>query len=209
MIAVMSKEPSAKSLIARAQRGDRQAFDELAAGHRDRLLAFIYTRLGPDLRQRVEPEDILQDALLRAYESIQRFEWRGPASVFSWLAGIAEFRIRDLSRAARRRPQLHLEIDPADDGVSPSRHHRREERLDRLEQALESLTDDHKKVIRLARIEKLPVSEIANRMGRTPSAIRHLLLRAMEKLRESFGEETESFHLPAPGLEEGRKDAES
>ena len=60
-----------------------------------------------------------------------------------------------------------------------------------------------------SRYEKLPVSEIANRMGRTPSAIRHLLLRAMEKLRESFGEETESFHLPARGLEEGRKDAES
>lgn len=193
----MSKEQATRSLVDRAQRGDRQAFDELVLDHRDRLLAFISTRLGAGLRQRLEPEDVLQDVLLRAYESIERFEWRGSAALFSWLAGIAEFRIRDLSRAHQRRPQLPLEIDPAGDEISPSRHFRREERFDRLEQALERLTDDHKRVIRLARIEKLPVSEIARRMDRSPSAIRHLLLRATEKLRDSFGEETESLHLPA------------
>ena len=73
--------------------------------------------------------------------------------------------------------------------------------MDRLELALEGLSDDHRTVIRLARIEKLPVSEIASRMNRSPSAIRHLLLRGMQKLRESFGPETESLHLPARGLD--------
>lgn len=153
----------------------------------------------------MEPEDVLQDALLRAYESIGRFEWRGPDSVFSWFAAIAEFRIRDLSRAARRRPRVPLGVEPVGDEVSPSRHLRREERLERFEEALERLSSDHRTVIRLARIEQLSVGEIVERMGRSPSAVRHLLLRAMEKLRESFGEETESFHLPGRDRGEGRE----
>ena len=39
------------------------------------------------------------------------------------------------------------------------------------------------------------------RLGRSPGAVRQLFLRALEKLRESFGPETESLHLPDRDLE--------
>lgn len=198
----MSKENTTESRIARARAGDREAFDALAAEYRGRLLAFARTRLGPDLLARLEPEDLVQDALLRAYESLERFEWRGPESLFSWIASIVEFRIRDVSRAARRQPQLPLEIDPAGDAITGSRRLRREERFERLERALECLSGDHREVIRLACIRKVSVSEIAQHLHRTPGAVRHLLLRALEKLRDSFGEDTESLHLPDRSLEE-------
>lgn len=203
----MSQEDSFEYQIAQAKQGDRSAFDAVAAGYRGRLIAFINKRLGQALRQRIEPEDVVQDALLRAYESIDRFEWRGPNSLFSWLASIAELRIRDLSRAAQRRPQLPLEIDPAADAISPSKHLRREERFERLDNALNSLSDDHKRIIRLACIKKLPVNEIAGHINRTPGAVRHLLLRALEKLRETFGEDTESLHLPLRSFDEGEEDS--
>jgi RNA polymerase sigma-70 factor (ECF subfamily) len=196
----MASEDTTRSRIARAREGDRAAFDALAGEHRERLLAFVHKRLGIDLRARIEPEDVVQDALLRAYESIERFEWRGPDSLFNWLATIVEFRIRDLSRAARRRPQVALRADPAGDVLSPSKHLRREERFERLEQALDRLSDDHREVIYLARIENLSLDEIASRTNRTPGAVNQLLLRALEKLRESFGEDTESLHLPPRSL---------
>ena len=197
----MPSEETTRSQIDRAQRGDREAFDALADAHRERLLAFVRTRLGHGLRTRVEPEDLVQDALLRAFESVARFEWRGPDSLFNWLASIVEFRIRDLSRSARRKPQLPLTIDPAGDVVSPSKNLRREERFDRLETALDRLSGDHREVIRLAHIKKLSLDEIAQRTDRTPGAVRQLLLRALEKMRESFGDETESLHLPSRSLE--------
>ena len=50
-------------------------------------------------------------------------------------------------------------------------------------------------MITMARIDGLPIKEIARRWNRTPDAVAHLLFRALRKLKESFGD-TESLHLP-------------
>ena len=50
-------------------------------------------------------------------------------------------------------------------------------------------------MIILARIERLRIKQIAARMDRSEDATKHLVVRAIRKLKESFGD-TESFHLP-------------
>ena len=205
----MGSQDTTQVLISKAQRGNREAFDELAQEHRERILSFIQTRLGDRLRQQFDPEDILQEALLKAFKSISRFEWRGKGSLFGWLATIAEYEIRGLGRSKKIDP-FPLERDPADSVGSPSRALRREERFDRLDAALESLDADHATVIRLARVESLPIAEVARRMDRSPGAVRHLLLRALQRLRERFGEDTQSLGLPdrTLGSEEADRDVE-
>jgi DNA-directed RNA polymerase specialized sigma24 family protein len=47
----------------------------------------------------------------------------------------------------------------------------------------------------MARIERLSIGQIAERMGRSPDAVKQLLSRALKQLRQSFGN-TESLHLP-------------
>ena len=197
----MAKNHTTKTRIARAKSGDREAFDELVAELRPRLIAFAQTRLGPDLRSRTEPEDIVQDTVVRALQSFERFEWRGENSLFNWFASILEYRIRDLSRARQRTGHGRLEIDPATDSVSASQAVRREERLERLEAALGSLNEAHREVVRLVRFEELSFVEVGTRIGRSPGAVRQLFLRALEKLRESFGPETESLCLPERGVD--------
>ena len=81
--------------------------------------------------------------------------------------------------------------------MSPSRSLRRRERLDRLQAALDALSPDHRQVIVLARLKGLRMTEIAERMERSPNAVALLLARALAKLRESFGD-TESLPLGAP-----------
>jgi RNA polymerase sigma factor (sigma-70 family) len=76
---------------------------------------------------------------------------------------------------------------------------RREERFERLEKSLQSLSPDHREVILLARIEGLQIAAIAERLGRSKSAVKSLLLRALKELKRSFGD-TESFHLPDRSL---------
>ena len=49
-------------------------------------------------------------------------------------------------------------------------------------------------MLELARLELLPIAEVARRMGRSESAVKNLLLRATRSLRSSFGE-TDSFRL--------------
>jgi len=192
----MESQDQTQILVRNAQEGQRGAFEELAARHRLRIEALIRSRIGPALRETVEVEDLIQETLLRAFESIGRFRWQGDESFFRWLAGIA---VRVILQAARRRRVIPM-ASAAGEGVaaeqaSPSRTLRRAERFDRLEEALARLRPEHRDVILLARVENVPLREIARRWNRSPNAIAQLLLRALRSLREAFGD-TESLHLP-------------
>ncbi len=89
---------------------------------------------------------------------------------------------------------LKIDRDIKGEGTSPSKGIRRQERLERLEQAMETLSPDYRTVLKLARMDGLPIKEIAKQMGRSESAVHNLLLRATKQLRQSFGD-TESLNL--------------
>jgi RNA polymerase sigma-70 factor (ECF subfamily) len=170
----------------------------------------------------VEVDDVLQDTYMRAFQSVQQFEWRGSGTFRQWLGGIAENVIKGLARhhfhtqkreasrevplSQRRRTSsggsTHLGSLLAHHGTSPSKGIRRNERLDRLEAALGRLSEDHREVIILARLRDLPIKEIAKRMGRSADAVSMLLLRALRELKGQFGS-TESLHLPSRSLDPG------
>ena len=76
---------------------------------------------------------------------------------------------------------------------------RRNERFDRLQESIDNLSAEYREVIVLARIEGLRIKEIAQRMNRSPDAVKKLLRRGLKKLRDGFGE-TESLHLPDRSL---------
>jgi RNA polymerase sigma-70 factor (ECF subfamily) len=201
---------STLELVKMAQAGDRRAFTLLVDRYKYRLNSLVYLRLGCDLLRQVEPQDILQEVWMRAYQSIRRFRWRGKNSFFHWLGGIADHVVQDLvrrrvhTRGGRRRvmDQLQVEHDglPILEGTTPSKAMRRDERFERLSKALDRLSEDHREVIILARIRGLPIQEIAEVMGRTRGAVSALLLRALRELKARFGG-TDSLHLPARSLD--------
>ncbi len=197
---VMESNEHSEALVGRAQEGDRSAFERLVEANRARLEALVRSRLSEHLRSEVEVEDVVQETLLQAFRSIERFRWQGEQSFVRWLGGIPENVIRKEHRGLEQRRKVRLEPRRAEQ-TSPSKNLRRHERFDRLEQALKSLSDDHRQVIILARIEQLRVNEIALRMNRSETAVRNLLLRALRELQESFGD-TESLQLPPRSLTE-------
>jgi RNA polymerase sigma-70 factor, ECF subfamily len=91
-----------RALLEAARRGDQDAFGRLVASHRAELHAHCYQMLGsvPDA------EDALQEALLRAWRGLPRFE--GRSSLRSWLYRIAT---NVCLRAIERRPKRVLPID--------------------------------------------------------------------------------------------------
>jgi RNA polymerase sigma-70 factor, ECF subfamily len=99
--------PQTVLLITRAQDGDRAALDELLRRYAPRVLDVVRVRLGRPLRRLVESADILQETLLEAFRSFDRFEVREDAHFLGWLARIAERRIQrgaEYHRAAKRDP---------------------------------------------------------------------------------------------------------
>src|SRR3712207_5174834 len=91
-------------LLERAARGDETAFQALIERHRGELHAHCYRMLGSVH----DAEDALQDALLRAWRGLPRFE--GRSSLRSWLYRIATNACLDI---VARRPKRVLPVDNA------------------------------------------------------------------------------------------------
>ena len=204
----MSLENQIPDLVAKARSGDRSAFELLVGQHQDRLERLVSSRMGHHLCSDVEPADVVQEALLRAFGAIDRFRWSGEDSFMRWLGAIAENVILNATKRLSRRPSLRLDRSVAGSDTPPSKGLQRGERFERLESSLDQLSPDHREVILLARIEGLSMKEIACRMNRSESAVKNLLLRAIRSLRESFGD-TDSMGLPdlQLGQDEGRDNA--
>ena len=184
-----------RELVELSRSGDREAFEELVHRFTPRLEVQIRARMGARVRAHLEPGDVVAETFAAALGSIDRLAWRGEESFYRWLAGIAEHVIRNASRKRARVPlELVGEVEVED--ASPSRNLRRRERRDRLREALRSLPAPYREALELARLEGLPIEEVARRMDRSAGAVKKLLARGLRELHRRFGN-TESLRLPA------------
>jgi RNA polymerase sigma-70 factor (ECF subfamily) len=173
----------------------------IAAVHPDSILVVIGYRLGPELRNRVAAEDILQEALLKAWRARARFTWRGVPAFRRWLLTIAENCIEDERDrgAARKRsaeraasslappptsggPSSVPDLDPWT-STTPSRMLETRERAAAMARTLEALPDDVREVVRLRLFEDLAIDDIASRLALGESAVRHRFRKGAELYR--------------------------
>lgn len=195
------KTLSTVELIEKAQAGDREALGALIKRYRLRLEALVHVRLGAQLRKEVDVADVCQETWLKVVASIGQFRCHKKNSFFPWLGGVAEHVIQNLARRTRKTTSASSGLEEllADDGTSPSDALQRKERFERLERALDSLSEDHKKVIVLARLRGLSRKEIGQMMNRSEDAVSMLLYRALGQLGKHFGH-TDSYGLPPSSL---------
>ena len=200
-------QDSSQMLVNRARDGDRAAFGQLFENYRSRMAGLISSRIGPGLRGKLEVDDVLQETFTKAFQSLERFRWTGDTSFFRWLGGIANNIILKASSRKDREPKLRLEDDFAARGISPSTAMRRDERFERLQEALVDLTPEQREVVRMVRLEGLKIKDVAEGTNRTPEAVKQLMLRGLRRLRSRLGE-TKSLNLPdrpldVPGGDDG------
>jgi RNA polymerase sigma-70 factor (ECF subfamily) len=86
------------------------------------------------------------------------------------------------ARDPRRERAIPTDLPVADRRTGPVTAADRHDRLRLLEQALQNLSEDHREVVLLCRIEGLPAKEVGERMGRTENAVNLLLGRALKRL---------------------------
>lgn len=200
----MSEDQNTHQLVSSAQNGDRFALEQLCNIYAERIRRIVRLRVGPELRAQLESMDLVQDALIAAVTSLKDFRDYDDGDFMRWLVKIAENRIRDHVdhiHAAKRdiRRQVRLEDDSKNESSSGKPYHSvpivtttpsvmlaRREELDRLEKAMDRLTDDYREVLLLARIEGIPHEQIAERMERSPAAVAKLLSRAIVALAIEF-----------------------
>lgn len=182
---------SEADLIAAAQAGDREAFDELVRTTYADTYTLAYRLTGNE----EDARDVSQEAYLRAYRAIERF--RGDAQFSTWMYRItANCAATYLGRRSRHR---HDVLDDTVPLADPRTDHDPQLRADasdlrdRLARALEDLPPRLRSVVVLRDVYDLPHESIAAELGISESAAKVRLHRARNKLREQlFGRREES-----------------
>src|SRR2546425_11014524 len=138
MKALMEDRDQTLKLVAEAKRGDREAFDRLAALFQGRVRASVEGWTKFQVGPRVEIEEVLQETLVRAFHSLDRFQWEGEDSFFRWLCGIAKHALAQAIQDERKKREAGKAPEAGDTGPSRSQVLRQADRLDPLEQLLKN-----------------------------------------------------------------------
>lgn len=168
-------------LVARAQGGDRPAFEALVTRHGGRIYSLVLRMLRGD---REEAEDVTQEALLRAYEAMPRF--RGDSGFYTWLYRIAvNLALHRLER--KKLPTRSLDDPEAgvvvpDLSTEPARATVSGELSEAVKAALDRLPDASRTVFLLRESQGLSHDEIADILGIAAGAVRVRLHRAKKEL---------------------------
>jgi RNA polymerase sigma-70 factor (ECF subfamily) len=195
---------SLADLLGRARAGDPEALGRLLASCRSYLVVLAQARLQGRLLAKADPSDLVQQTLLDAYRDFGGFRGGGEAEWLGWLRRILDRNAADLARhfaTGKRRLGREVAWLPHPAGASsgadpvgppapvetPSACLLRRERELAVAEALLKLSDDHRRVVLLRNLERLPFDEVARRLGRSRPAAQMLWLRAVERLRGLLG----------------------
>jgi RNA polymerase sigma-70 factor (ECF subfamily) len=196
------EQPSEPALVAAAAQGDRLALERLLLANYDQLARRIALRLPTRLQATQAVEDILQQTFLQAFRDIGRFEPRPNASFGDWLGTVAEHRLLDAIKQHDRRKRgggwgqvgsdNDSRLSPLLDWIAgtdtpPSGAAARSEALHALQVAIASLESDQRDAIRLRLLEGKTLEETAQALGRSTDAVRGLVHRGKQKLRDCLG----------------------
>lgn len=190
-------------LVGAAQKGDRRALEELFSRYLPRVRQIVALRMGRRQRQILEVDDIAQEALLRVFQGLERFERRSEGSFRNWLARLVESEVAGAARKANAKKRgggkVRLFSDLAPEGLrstifpgrgrTPSEIAEEKEMERRIEDALLALPRHHREVIILRRLCELPYEEVARELGfAEATTARKAHSRAMQKLRDLLKE---------------------
>ena len=183
-----SRRDNDRELVKRAQKEDKEAFEELVRRHQARVFAVA----GGILRNKEDVEDIAQQVFLKAYFSLKRFDQR--AAFSTWLYKITVNECWDLLRKRKVRPLLY-EADLSEEqarqyGASEERAEQAQdvsERLEKrqeLERLLDCLEERDRTMLVLKEVQGFSVEEIAEILGINGNTVKVRLFRARQRITE-------------------------
>jgi len=174
-------------LIDASLGGSKVAFGQLVERHQGRLYHAVSQFVG----DRVEAEDVVQEAFVQAYLKLDSFQRN--SAFYTWLYRIACNTA--ISRKRRKRVETSVDrnrdelgAEPADSGDAPGDRLMREEVSARVHEALAQLTEEHRCILELREMEELEYEQIAEALSISIGTVRSRLHRARVQLRERLAE---------------------
>jgi RNA polymerase sigma-70 factor (ECF subfamily) len=190
-------------LVERAGDGDAAAGELLLARHRERLRRMVAVRLDRRLLARVDPSDVVQEALAEAARKLPEYLKQRPLPFYPWLRRLAWERLVKLYQrhiVAGKRSVTRETCGPLPDesalelarcvlapGPGPYDQALLAELRGRVRIALAQLAERDREVLVLRYLEQLSTAEIAAVLGATTGSVKVRHLRALERIRSLLG----------------------
>ncbi len=198
--------PAVEELLVRARHGETESLGQLLQVYRNYLTILAATQIDGRLRRRMNPSDLVQEAMLAAHCDFGKFRGTTEREFLAWLRQIlinclhhaVDTHVRAKMRDVRREisvEQTGTTLDRsaanfaqvlADRGPSPSAPMQQRERAVAFADQLAKLRPQYRDVIVLRNLQGLSFEEVADRMNRKPGTVRMLWLRAIEKLKQVY-----------------------
>jgi len=176
------------SLVRRSQQGDMAAYDELMRRYQERIYATIYHMTS----NHEDANDLAQEAFIKAFQAIRTF--KGGSSFYTWVYRIAVNKTINFLKQRKNRTHMSLndvdfnaEHDPDLVSLVSDKTPRREVNLaelqEKLNAAMQKLSEPHRLVVTLHDVQGLPHDEIAEIMGCNIGTVRSRLFYARQQLQ--------------------------
>jgi RNA polymerase sigma-70 factor, ECF subfamily len=181
----MTSSESDVALMLRVKEGDHEAFRELIERHQRAVINVIHRAIGDAW----EAEDLAQRVFIQIYRSASRYK---PTAKFTtWMFTITHNTIRNEYR--RRSRHVAESIEALPEGVElpargndPAREVSERELQEKIHAAIQALPDAQRTAVILCRFEGLAYEEIAEVLNCSVSAVKSLLHRARQTLKEQL-----------------------
>jgi RNA polymerase sigma-70 factor (ECF subfamily) len=206
-IAPDSANSESQLLHRSAAQGDAAARAELLNRYRSRLRRMIALRINPRIAARVDPSDVVQDAMTDAHARLPEYFADPQLPFYPWLRRIAWDRLADVYRthfSAEKRSVLKEQVwernlndesvaelaqSFVSSGTNPGQRVALAEMQFRVQAALKELKSRDREILVLRYLEQLGVAEIAGVLGISQTAVTSRHLRALQRLRRRLGDD--------------------
>jgi len=197
---VAEPDPIILEWVEAARKGDQDAFAELVYTFQDPVYNLCYRMLG----ESGEAEDATQEAFLRTYTYLHRYDTR--RSFKTWVMSIASNHCIDRLRK-RRMQYVSLDDEPTAAALAlsssdplPEQRALQNERSEVIQELLLKLDAGYRAAVILRYWYDYSYAEIAQTMNTTESAVKSRLFRARRTLAELIGEANDEDRLRNPQL---------
>ena len=180
-------------LVGKAQKGDMGAYDELVRRYQERIYATIYHMTS----NHEDANDLTQETFIKAFQALKSF--KGGSSFYTWVYRIGVNKTINFLKQRKNRSHMSLndldfnaEHDPDLVALISDRTPRRDVNLaelqEKLNEAMQKLSESHRLVVALHDVQGLPHDEIAEIMNCNIGTVRSRLFYARQQLQAYLSE---------------------
>jgi RNA polymerase sigma-70 factor (ECF subfamily) len=181
-------QPDETVLVKRARQGDLSAYDELVRRYQERIYSTVYHMTA----NHEDANDLAQEAFIKAFHALKSF--KGGSSFYTWVYRIAVNKTINFLKQRKNRAQMSLndldlnaEHDPDLVALISEKTPRREINLAELQEklniAMQKLSEPHRLVVTLHDVQGMSHEEIAKIMDCNIGTVRSRLFYARQQLQ--------------------------